>query len=331
VKNKKTTVARWIALTNGALTCSLCSIANAAPEKKSPESIPAGQIAKRDSRPLSPSYVKRKHAATILAISGKVQLRRTDSLDFVDVPLGSMLFEGDRLFTGADSWAILESNSLYGRSAISLGAFQVFTVNPNLLPSSLAGPRMQPNPFDALTAKKNLKPGATNDALDWISGLFDVRSIPVEAVEAVEGTNASERKEKTSNKNDTSPKIEGQRIIVEMQGIDIFFPRQSVYVSASKRNWKISIDLTQPINTQALLYVKQVVPGAQQVQGKIIEAGEQRVTIGSLEPGEYTWQIFTGDLKRRSRLGSLYVSESEEGLLPLPPRVMPGDAVIFFD
>ena len=328
MKHLNSTVNRWKAFTHVTVTCMLVSIAKAGPEKKNLESVPPRSLSIGLSRPLSPSYVRRKPSATILAAYGKVQLRRTDSLDIVDAPLGTKLFEGDRLFTGADSWAILESRSPYGRSAISLGAFQVFTVDPNLLPSSLAGPRMQPNPFDALTAKKNLKAGGANDPLDWISGLFDVRSIPLEAIEATE---VPANQDKTSNKNDNSPKIEGQRLIVEMQGIDIFFPRQSVYVSAAKRNWRISIDLTKPMNTQALLYIKQVVPKAQQVQSKIIEAGEQRVTIGNLEPGEYTWQIFTGDLKRRSRLGSLYVSESEEGLSPLPPRVMPGDAVLFFN
>ncbi len=287
----------------------------------------ADETPKKVAAALSPNYVKRKHTGTVIASYGKVQLRRADSLDFFDVPLGTLLFEGDRLITGADSWAIIESRTPYGRSALSLGAFQAFTVDPNLLPSSLAGPRMQPNPFDALTAKKNLKPGASSEAADWISGLFDTRSIPEEAVEILDSPKDNNDQNK---KSDNSPKIEGQRLIVEMQGIEVFFPRQSVYVSATKQDWKFNIDLTKPLSTQAVLFVRQLAPKRQQIQSKVMEAGEQRVTITDLEPGEYTWQIFTGDLKSRSRLGTVYVSRKSDSLSPLPPRIMPGDAVLFF-
>jgi hypothetical protein len=76
--------------------------------------------------------------------------------------------------------------------------------------------------------------------------------------------------------------------------------------------------------------VRQLAPKRQQIQSKVMEAGEQRVTITDLEPGEYTWQIFTGDLKSRSRLGTVYVSRKSDSLSPLPPRIMPGDAVLFF-
>jgi hypothetical protein len=254
----------------------------------------------------------------ILDFQGSVRYRKEQDTYFYRAQKNDVLNVGDRIVTGPDSWVILETQTAHGRTAASIGPNQLFTVNSKMLPSLQTSLRKQPNTEDVLNAAANSKKIKGEGSSAPLSGFFDLNSIP-ESFPAGAGSSASEGR-----------KIEGTRFLVEMKGLDVFFPLGAVFLAVNSQKWEFHISLKYTLQADAYLLVDAQKPISKRVETRFLKAGTKVAPISGLLPGEYQWQIFSADSSKRSRLGNIYVVQQKPGLFPLPSRALPGDTILNF-